>query len=201
MQAPQRMQRSMSCISVPSTDGAAIVEDHDVIVLGPVEIARPLRAGVERGVGRRFLPGRRARQHAQQDGGVLQGRDHLLDAGQHDVHPGQGVGEIGIAFVGHQHRRAGLGHQEVGAGQADIGVEEFLAQHVARLGHQIVALGQPLGEAQLAVMLEEGVGDLVLGEMHRRRDDVAGRLVAQLDDVFAEIGLDRRDARAPRDVR
>ena len=43
-------------------------------------------------------------------------------------------------------------------------------------------------------MLEEGVGDLVLGEMHRRRDDVARRLVAQLDDVFAEIGLDRRDA-------
>ena len=43
-------------------------------------------------------------------------------------------------------------------------------------------------------MLEEGVGDLVLGEMHRRRDDVARRLVAELDDVFAEIGLDRRDA-------
>ena len=36
--------------------------------------------------------------------------------------------------------------------------------------------------------------DLLLREMHRRRDDVARRLVAELDDVFAEIGLDRRDA-------
>ena len=44
------------------------------------------------------------------------------------------------------------------------------------------------------MMLEEGVGDLVLGEMHRRRNDMARRLVAELDDVLAEIGLDRRDA-------
>ncbi len=31
-------------------------------------------------------------------------------------------------------------------------------------------------------------------EMHGGRDDVARQLVAKLDDVFAEIGLDRRDA-------
>ena len=36
--------------------------------------------------------------------------------------------------------------------------------------------------------------DLILGEVDRRRDDVARRLVAELDDVFAEIGLDRLDA-------
>ena len=36
--------------------------------------------------------------------------------------------------------------------------------------------------------------DLILGQMHGGRDDVARRLVAQLDDVFAEIGLDRHDA-------
>jgi hypothetical protein len=36
--------------------------------------------------------------------------------------------------------------------------------------------------------------DLVLVEVHRRRDDVARVLAAQLDDVLAEIGLDRRDA-------
>ena len=74
--------------------GAAVVEDDDVIVLRPVEVARPLRAGVERRIGRRFLAGRRARQHAQQHGRVLERGDHLLDAGQHDVHLGQRVGEI-----------------------------------------------------------------------------------------------------------
>ena len=156
-----------------------------MVVLGPVEIARPLGPGIERRVGRGFLAGRRARQHAQQDGGVLQRGDHLLDAGQHDVHARQRIGQVGIAFVGHQHRRAGLGHQEVGPGQAHVGIEELLAQDMPRLGHQVVALGQALGEAQLGVMLEESVGHLVLGEMDGRRNDVARRLVAKLDDVFA----------------
>jgi hypothetical protein len=36
--------------------------------------------------------------------------------------------------------------------------------------------------------------DLVLVEVHRRRDDVARVLAPQLDDVLAEIGFDRRDA-------
>ena len=36
--------------------------------------------------------------------------------------------------------------------------------------------------------------DLVLVQMHRRRDDVARHLAAELDDVFAEVGLDRLDA-------
>ena len=36
--------------------------------------------------------------------------------------------------------------------------------------------------------------DLRLGEMHRRRDDVRRQFVAKLDDVFAEIGFDRRNA-------
>ena len=40
----------------------------------------------------------------------------------------------------------------------------------------------------------KGVGDLLLDQVHRRRDQMARRLVAQLDDVFAEIGLDRGDA-------
>ena len=174
--------------------GAAVVEQHDVVLRRPVEIAIAFRPGVEGRVGRGFLAGRRARQHAQQHRGILERRDHLLDAGQHDVHLGQRVGEIGIAFVGDQHRRTRLGHQEVGTGQADVGIEEFLAQHMARLGHQVVALREASSEAERPMMLEEGVGHLVFGQMHRRRDDVAGRLVAQLDDVLAEIGFDRRDA-------
>ena len=40
----------------------------------------------------------------------------------------------------------------------------------------------------------KGIGDLLLHQVDRRRDDVARRLVAQLDDVFAEIGFDRGDA-------
>ena len=57
----------------------------------------------------------------------------------------------------------------------------------ARLGERPVRVERPVRGAK-------GVGDLLLDQMHRRRDDVARRLVAQLDDVFAEIGLDRGDA-------
>ena len=56
--------------------------------------------------------------------------------------------------------------------------------------------GSSSGRAGSSVAMRgaERVGDLLLHQVDRRRDDVARRLVAQLDDVFAEIGLDRRDA-------
>ena len=46
--------------------GAAIIHQHDMILLRPVQIARPARASAERRVHGEILPGRRARQHAQQ---------------------------------------------------------------------------------------------------------------------------------------
>src|SRR5690606_35314422 len=36
--------------------------------------------------------------------------------------------------------------------------------------------------------------DLLLVDMHRRRDDVAWRFLAKLDDVLAKVGLNRLDA-------
>ncbi len=40
----------------------------------------------------------------------------------------------------------------------------------------------------------ERLRDLFFVQVKRRRDDVARRLLPKLDDVFAEIGLDRHDA-------
>ena len=51
-----------------------------------------------------------------------------------------------------------------------------------------------LGLARLPVVLGEQVGDLVLRLVDHRRDDVRGRLVGELQDVLAEVGLDRLDA-------
>ena len=59
---------------------------------------------------------------------------------------------------------------------------------------RVVRLGQVAVGRQMRVHAAEIRLDLVLGEMHGRRDDVRGQLVAELDQVFAEIGLDRRDA-------
>ena len=107
---------------------------------------------------------------------------------------GQGLGEIAIAFIGDDHRGAGLGDEEIRAGDADIGGEEFLAQHAARLRQQAGRLVEIAVGGQMGVDAAEIVLDLRLGEVNRGRDDVGRQLVAQLDDVFAEIGLDRRDA-------
>ena len=47
---------------------------------------------------------------------------------------------------------------------------------------------------QMRVHAAEVRLDLLLGEMHRRHDDVRGQLVADLHQIFAEVRLDRRDA-------
>ena len=47
----------------------------------------------------------------------------------------------------------------------------------------------------MRVVLAEIRLDLILVEMHRRRNDVARRLAPQLNDIFAKIGLHRLDAR------
>ena len=188
------MHRSISRNCAAEHRGAAVVEDDDVIFVRPVRIAGAARAGRERRVDRHLLRGRRARQHAQQLRHVLQRRHDLLDRGEHDVHARQGLRQVAIALVGDDDRRAGLGHQEIRAGDADIGREEAVAQDHARLGEQRLVLLQIAVGRQMRVHAAEVGLDLLLGEMHRRHDDVRRQLVADLHQVFAEVGLDRRDA-------
>ena len=69
-----------------------------------------------------------------------------------------------------------------------------LAQDRARLGEQGLRLDQIAVGRQVRVHAAEVGLDLLLGEMHRRHDDVRGQFVADLHEIFAEIGLDRRDA-------
>ena len=173
---------------------AAVVENHDMAGLGPVGVAGAARPGRERGVGRDLLPRRRARQQPDQRIGVLQRRHQLVDGGEHDVHLGQRLGEVAVALVGHDHRRAGLGDQEIGARDADIGGQELLAQDLARLGDQLGRLGQHALLGQVGVQAAEVGLHLVLRQVNGGRDDVARRLAADLDQVFAEIGFDRFDA-------
>ena len=59
-------------------------------------------------------------------------------------------------------------------------------------------LGQIALRSSCGVHAAEILLDLRCVEVHRGRDDVARQLVTELDDVLAEIGLDRRDAVALR---
>ena len=155
-----------------------------------VEVALAARAGDDGEVVLDLLPGRRARQHAVEGGQVFERRDHLLDAGDRDVHLRQRGHHAAVALVGDDRDRAGLGHQEVAARDAEVGAEKMPAQHLARLARERLGVGQ----ARAVVVLGEQVRDLLLVLVDRRRDDVRRRLLRQLDDVLAQVGLDRRDA-------
>ena len=48
----------------------------------------------------------------------------------------QALGEIAVAFIGDDDRRAGFRDEKIGAGDADIGGEEVVAQLAARFGQQ-----------------------------------------------------------------
>ncbi len=101
--------------------------------------------------------------------------------------------QIAVALVGDDDAGTGLGNQEIGAGDADIGGKKPGSQQGAGLVAQLSGLGERPVRVERPVRGAKGVGNLLLDQVHRRRDQVARRLVAQLDDVFAEIGLDRGD--------
>ena len=107
----------------------------------------------------------------------------------------QDLRQVAVALVGDDDRGAGLGDEEVGAGDADVGLRGSARAARARASSSSAAgsLRSRSGR-QLGVDAAEVRLDLLLGQVHRRRDDVARRLVAELDDVFAEVGLDRLDA-------
>src|SRR5690242_12497738 len=105
----------------------------------------------------------------------------------------QGLSEIAVALVGYDDARTGLADAEVGAGEPDISIEEPRAQHRTPLVTRLPRRGQQPIRVERAMLGPECLRNLLLNQMDCRRDDMAGRLVPQLDDVFAEIGLDRGD--------
>ena len=127
----------------------------------PVGIARPARPGREGRIDRGVLPGRRAREHAQKLRGVLERRHDLFDRRDDDVRLRQDLREVAVAFVGDDDRGSGLGDEEVGAGDADVGGEELCAQHLARFRQQLLGLGETAVGRQIAMRLAEFLLDVL----------------------------------------
>ena len=142
------------------------VDDHDVAL-----VRRPRRVGAAKvcAVGGDRLAGGRACEQAQEDAGIRGGRDQLLDAHAGDVQRRQGGAEIGVALVGADDDRAGLGDGEVDAGQPGLGREEALAQVGACGAGQAQRIVLTLGRAE---MLMEQFADLAALEMDGRHHDV-----------------------------
>ena len=168
--------------------GAAPVIQEDQVTLARREAGVLLRfwAADQTGVDGHLLPGGRARQQGEHHCQVIQRRQQPLHAHQGDMHPGQGGDHAPIALVGQYDQGAALGDAEIHAGNADLGLQEDLAQGAAGgVGHGGDVFG--VGDAQF---FGEKLPDLLAAQMHGGGDQVGGRLAAQLDDVFAQVGLD-----------
>jgi hypothetical protein len=121
--------------------GAPGIHQHEIQVLGAVELAGPARPGQQGEIVRDRLTRRRARQQPHDRGRVLQRRQHLLDAGKHDVHARQHRAHALVALVGDQRDRPGLGDQEVRPGHAHVCRKKVASQDLARLARQLTDLG------------------------------------------------------------
>ena len=110
------------------------------------------------------------------------------------MHAGEVLRQVAVALVRDDDRGAGLGDQEVGARDADIGGDELLPEHLARLVDQRGRLGDVALRRQMLVDAAEIRLDLVARQVHGRADDVARRLVADLDEVLAQVRLDDLEA-------
>ena len=174
---------------------AAVVEDDDVVLLGPVRVSRAARAGGERGVDA-TSPGPSPSAPAR--------------AGS-----GEASSSVGTIFSIEAMTMWTLGRICVRSPLPSLvtmievpvsAIRKFAPvmptsaarkrsrSTRARLGEQLDGLGEVALGVEMRVHAAEIALHLRRVEMHGRRDDVARHLVAQLDDVFAEVGLDRPDA-------
>ena len=153
----------------------------------------PSRAG-PRDVG---VVGRRApavggeREHLHHVRGALPVAQDLLDPDERDVHARQPGAQPDVALGLDEHERAGLGDEEVRAGDAHLGGEEAVAQLGARVGDEPLGV---VGVEHLAREAAEQLGHLARGQVHRRGEDVRRAVAHELHDVLAEVGLHRLDA-------
>ena len=143
------------------------------------------------------LTGGRARQQLEEDLEVVVARQDLLDADEGDERVGQGQAHAAVALGLDDDERAGVGEDEVGARDGDLGAQELLAQVQAGRVGQLGRVGRDVLGARTAVVLhlaQEDLADLGAIAVDARYDDVAGAVVAELDDELGQVGLPGRDA-------
>ena len=99
--------------------------------------------------------------------------------------------EARVALVGDEHEAAGVGADEVRAGDAGLRLHVFLPEidaGAAGDGFRIVVV---IGGDAFAL---EGPGDFAAVLVDDRLDDVRGLVAVELDDELAEVGLQALDA-------
>ena len=116
--------------------------------------------------------------------------DDFFDSHKGDVNLWRGEAEARIAFVGHQHETATLGGDEVRAGDAGIRLQVFVPHENAGAAGDCFRVVVVVAEA----FALEALRDIASVFVDDRLDDVAGVVAIDLNDVFAEVGLDGLNA-------
>ena len=163
---------------------AAVVQDDQMHFLGAIAFALAPRAGEKGQVHGQGLAGGGRRQDVQDHSGVGQGLHHFFQGHERNVDRRARAGQPDVAFVFQHRHRAGLGDGDVAAGDAGVGGQKLLSQAVPGDAGHLRDVGA--GAAELA---GEKVGDLLLGHVQGRSQDMRGALAGQLDDVLAKVGL------------
>src|SRR3954469_16103190 len=163
---------------------APMIDDDDVqFAAGPraVEVGR---------VGGDGLPRRAPREEPEEDAQVLRARDDLLDAHAGDVQRRKRDAEVGVSFIGADDESARLGNGEIDPREPRLRGEELRAEVLARGFGELFWIGKAPGRSELVV---EQLADVLLLEMYGGHHDVARRLLEELHDPLAQIGVDHLD--------
>ena len=169
---------------------APVIDHHDMNFARAVQFVGAARTVDEVGVAGQFLAGRGARENLQEMTKVRQFGDYFLDPHQRDQRFGKRAGEAAVALILDQHERAGFSDREIDAGHAHFGAQENRAQPFAGGGREQFRFGR----VRDTELLGEELADILARKMNRRCDDMGRRFVAELNDIFTEVGLDRLDA-------
>jgi hypothetical protein len=180
MQAPDALE-GIAEVGTRQLPGTAIVYQHQVYLLaggGLHEVAGVRGDGLAGGAA-----GQQAQEHAQV---FLPGND-LFDAHAGNVHFRQVGPQVGVAFVGTHHEAPCFGDRKIYPRDGNVGAEKLFAQVPAGGFGEVLRVGGAFLGAQVLV---EEFADVPLLEVNGRQHDVAGRLVAELHDAFAQVGVD-----------
>jgi hypothetical protein len=139
------------------------------------------------GVHRHGLAGGAHREQFEERSHFLARRNNFLDARDGDVHGRSEAREADIAFAFDEHEGAGVGGDEIGPGDADVGVQKFMAQDLTgKKSELFTRIERKLG---FEFSLEER-GNALATVMQGRRKNVRRLLIGKLKNKFGEIAFD-----------
>ena len=155
------------------------------------------RRAEEAGVGGETLAGGAGGEEFDERRHLHARGNDFFDAGDGDVHRREEARHANVAFAFDEHEGAGVGGDQVRAGDADVGVEKFFAKFFAgEAGEGFAGIERKIG---FEFALEER-GDAFAAVVQRGADEVRRLLVGDLEDEFGEIGFDDFDAVGFEDV-